>query len=48
MLSAVGEMTTEVKLPLLIGGEGAVQEFVDKVYILFVSPVFTALSTISK
>jgi hypothetical protein len=31
MLSAVGEITTEVKLPFLIGGEGAVHELVDKV-----------------
>jgi hypothetical protein len=48
MLSAVGEMIKEVKLPFMIGEEGAVDEFVDIEYLLFVSPVYTALSTISK
>jgi hypothetical protein len=48
MLSAVGEMMKDVKLPFCIGGEGAVAELVDIVYRLFVSPVFTALSIRSK
>jgi hypothetical protein len=48
MLSAVGEIMKDVKLPFWIGRDGAVAELVNIVYLLLVSPVFKALSIISK